>query len=164
MLTRCLVACLVFASAGVGCAAEKALPSGALGGESVVKAIRNAKKVSVYRLKGETTKDDPQAYVATDGPIELDEKQAAALAEIVTSPRTYEFEVAPACEPIFGVRTTFVDGDTTVDIVYCFDCNLLTVYRNGKQVGDAYFAPGRKQLVAMMKELLPKDKAIQTLE
>lgn len=164
MLTRYLVAFFILALAGVGCAAEKALPPGALGGDAVVKAIRNAKKVSVYRLKGESTKDDPQAYVTTDGPIELDAKQAAALAEIVTSPRTYEFDVAPACEPIFGVRTTFVDGDTTVDIVYCFDCNLLTVYRNGKQVGDAFFAPGRKQLVAVMKELLPKDMAIQRLE
>ena len=135
-----------------------------LGGDAVVKTMRTADRVVVYRLKDQTTRDKPEDYAAKTGPLQVEAQLARQLAAVVTKYETYDREVAPACEPVFGMRTTFSAGDSTVDVVYCYACNLLTVYHNGKVVGDGYFAPGRKELVALAQKLLPEDKDIQALK
>lgn len=159
-----LVAITVLGS--VAAAADKG-PSTAedvLGGREVVQTILEAKKAVVFRLKGETLKSKPAEYEVLTGPLAVDGNTAQQLAQTVTAYRTYEREIALGCEPVFGVRTTFAHEKNRVDVVYCFDCDLLAVYLNDKRVGDGCFAPGRAKLVALTKTLLPKDEVIQGLK
>lgn len=135
-----------------------------LGGDEIVQAIRNAKEVRVYRLKAQSIQRKPDEYVATAGPVAVDAIVAAQLAKALSAYESYERELAVGCEPQFGVRTTHVAEGATIDVVYCFDCDTLVVYRNGEKVGDALFIPGRKPLVAAVKQMLPKDEVIQGLK
>ncbi len=161
-----LLVTVLIAAVPLSSAADKPARTAAdvLGGEEVVKAIRAAKKVEVYRLKAQSLQRKPADYAATAGPSAVEAKVAAELAAALTGYESYERDLAVGCEPQFGVRTTHVSGSTTIDIVYCFDCDTLVVYRNGEKVGDGLFTPARKKLVAIAKQMLPKDEVIQGLK
>lgn len=135
-----------------------------LGGDDIIKVIRDAKKVEVYRLKAQSIQRTPDEYVATAGPLVVDAKVATELAAVLTHFDSYERELAVGCEPQFGMRTTFTSANTKVDVVYCFDCDTLVVYRDGKKAGDALFIPAHKRLVALAKRMLLKDEVIQGLK
>jgi hypothetical protein len=51
----------------------------------------------------------------------------------------------------------------TVDVVFCFQCDILSVYQNGVAVASEDFDPIRPALVPLMKKLFPKDGEIQSL-
>ena len=68
------------------------------------------------------------------------------------------------CEPIFGVRLEFTQGDKAVDLFFCFECDILAVYFGGKPVGSEDFDTMRPQLVEIAQKVFPEDKVIQGLK
>jgi hypothetical protein len=169
MQVQPLLVALLVLSAGAALAADKApkerSAADVLGGNDVVATIRSAEKVVVFRLKDATYEETPDKYAVTSGPHKFDAALARKLADTVTAYRNCERDAAPACDPLYGMRTTtFIHDKSKVDVVYCFSCDLLTVYHNGKRVGSGYFEPSRADLVRLAKQLLPKDAAIQKLK
>lgn len=134
-----------------------------LGGNEVVDTILKADKVEVYRLKDQFFKEKLAEYEASAGPTELDPKLAKPLAETLVAYDSYEREIAKACEPIFGVRATFIRGAVKTDVLFCFQCQILTVYHQGKRVGGGEFDPVKGKLEKLVKQIFPKDAAIQKL-
>jgi hypothetical protein len=50
-----------------------------------------------------------------------------------------------------------------LDVVFCFHCDILLTYLDGKAVGAASFDNAHDELAKLMKELFPKDKGIQAI-
>ena len=69
-----------------------------------------------------------------------------------------------ACEPLYGVRLEFIQGEKSTDIFFCLECNILGVYVNGKSVDSADFDDIRPQLVKLIQKIFPEDKTIQVLK
>lgn len=61
-------------------------------------------------------------------------------------------EVAPS----YGVRIRFYAGADEIDVLLCFHCNLLAVYRNGVLTGGEGFDFIRPVLVRTVKSLFPR--------
>lgn len=55
-------------------------------------------------------------------------------------------------------------GDASLDILFCFYCDSLVFYLNGKAKGGGLFDPMQPQLVPIMKSLFPDDDSIQSLK
>ncbi|HTN77996.1 MAG TPA: hypothetical protein VL096_22245 [Pirellulaceae bacterium] len=135
-----------------------------LGGNDVVATIEKAEKVEIFRLADmQFFQDKPADYKVNGEAVALDPKMASSLATTLVAFDSYEREVAKACEPIFGVKAVFTQGESKVDVVFCFSCEILAVYHQGKHTGDGNFDPANAKLVALVKQLFPKDKAIQAI-
>ena len=122
-------------------------------------------KVQAYRLVDDsfyqpTVKD----YKTAAGPIDVSDELAQQTSKLLLDPDSYRFNAAKGCEPIYGVRLSFAKDDQVTDVFFCFDCDILSVYFQGKPVGGEDFDDIRPQLVKIVKQVFPDDEAIQGLK
>ena len=162
MKTLLILSTVLFTA--TGCQAAERLDSlfGDAGAQGVV---AKPTKVQAYRLADKsfyqpTVKD----YKTTAGPIAVDEALAARLSKLLLDRDNYLWDVAKGCEPIFGVRLEFTQGDKSVDLFFCFECDILAVYFRGKPVGSEDFDTMRPQLVEIVQKIFPDDMVIQDLK
>jgi hypothetical protein len=92
------------------------------------------------------------------------EVDRVTLRDLLLDEGSYELEMAKGCEPVFGVGVSFMLGEQVVDILFCFECDILAVYQDGKVVGDEDFDPARTRLVRLVKKFFPDDNVIQQLK
>ena len=126
-----------------------------LGGQDVVDVINNAEIVSGYLLPQKSYhQESVENYKMRLGPIELTASQKTKLSKLILS---------KDCAPDYGVRIEFQKGENHVDLLFCFGCSQVQVYKNGKSLSGGEFDPVEKQLAELMKEIFPEDELIQSL-
>ncbi len=138
-----------------------------LGGAQVVETIREPDRVEAYRLKPDTAywglaKITISDFVATAGPIDVAPQIQARLSNALLSPDSYWDGFKP-CVPEYGVRLAFFRGTERVDVLFCFECDMLLVFHNDRVSGGEDFDQARPVFVKAVKEVFPQDKAIQKL-
>jgi hypothetical protein len=144
------------------------------GGSDAFAILQQPSKVEAYRLNGirgggsltgygqSKVLDD---YAVISGPVPVPQELARQLASVLMSYNTYGWNYGKACDPIYGARLGFVDKEGhSVDVVFCFECDILAVYRDGKLVRGKDFDAARPHFVRAMKILFPQDKAMQSLK
>ena len=136
-----------------------------LGGETVVDIIRSADTARAYRLPPETFYNDRLSeYDVPAGSLAVPAASLASLKRVLLDEESYELLSAKGCEPIFGVGVTFEKGDDTVDVLFCFQCDILVVYHHDEDVGGEDFDPVRPTLISVMKQTFVDDDVIQGLQ
>ena len=126
---------------------------GVFGDGAAMGIIRSPDNVVAFRLaKPSYHRQDLADYVATKGPIPVDSQISAELSTVLLSHSTYLWNLAKGCIPDYGVRIRFEKDDASVDVLLCFQCDILTVYSNGKPVGSEDFDDGRTILSSLTKK------------
>ena len=64
---------------------------------------------------------------------------------------------------IESIVIRFAGVKTTLEIVFCFSCDELLVYKDGKRIGGEDFDDRRADLLAIMRRTFPDDETIQAL-
>ena len=124
-----------------------------------------ASEVHAYRLaEASFYQDELSSYKRAGEAVTVSEADRLQLRDLLLDKESYELEMAKACEPIFGVGVTFARGEQSVDVLFCFECDILAVYQDGRVVGDEDFDPARTRLVRLMKNFFPADDVIQQLK
>ncbi len=100
-------------------------------------------------------------YIAIAEPVELPPELAARLKTLLTSPRSYQWGVAVACNPLYGYRLRFQCDGTPVEMWVCLKCSQIEVVVDGHGVGGGLFTPIARELRALSVELFPDDTAIE---
>ena len=127
--------------------------------------IARPTKVRAYRLADNSFYQPAVAdYKTTAGPIDVDDAVARETSQLLVDVDSYLWDTAKGCEPIFGVRLEFTQGDKTADVFLCFECDILSVYYQGKPVGGEDFDRIQPQLVGIVKQIFPDDETIQSLK
>ncbi len=162
MKTSLVLIAILFAT--YSCQAAERLNS--LFGEKGAQAVvAKPSKVQAYRLaEFSVTRPNVKDYKMLSGPIAVDEALAKSVGQLLLDEKSYLWDVGKGCEPIFGVRLEFVQSDKSTDIFFCFECDILEVYFNGKRIGSEDFDDVRPQLVKVIKQIFPEDKVIQGLK
>lgn len=156
-----MMICGLSASCGL---AEDLGPLGKLFPAEVAAIVKSPATVTAYRLADSSTYREKVADYKTVGdPVDVDAETMKQLAETLLDPRGYLWDLAKGCDPLYGVRLEFKRKDETVDVVFCFQCDILTVYHNGVAGESEDFDPLRPALVPLMKKIFPKDGEIQSL-
>ncbi|MCA8992854.1 MAG: hypothetical protein KDA88_12775 [Planctomycetaceae bacterium] len=106
---------------------------------------------------------DPQDYEPLGDVVTLSDEQSAKLEALLKSPDAYLWDVAKACEPIYGVRLEIEAEGHRLEIYLCLQCELLLVTLDGKTVGGEDFDNIGPELIQLMKDLFPGDADIQEL-
>ena len=130
-----------------------------------VDVARNATSVKAFRLPSPSYFQSLSDYEMASGPFDIPEPTTAKLRTVLLDPSAYVGPDGPkkGCYPDFGVRIQFEEEKDAVDVLICFQCDILAVYHNGNLAGGGDFAPGRSKLLAVVKELFPDDDAIRSL-
>lgn len=147
-----------------GCTADENRDSvfGTAGAQAIV---AKPEKVRAYRLADNSFFQPMVAdYKTVAGPTAVDSAEATETSKLLLDQNSYVKDSAKGCEPIFGVRLEFVQGDNTTDVLFCFECDILTVYHQGKPVGGADFDKIRPKLVGIVQRIFPNDETIQGLK
>lgn len=150
--------------------AELAALYGGAGGLAVV---ANPDRVEAFRLRPtpESAPRSPDAYddlanfPTASGPVAVPAGAAATLSSSLISPRSYLWagDLKSCGAPTPGVRLSFLPGVDRVDVLLCFRCEILLVYRGGHLTGGKDFDPIQGALARSVKALFPDDPAIQAL-
>ncbi len=140
------------------------------GGNDGLLTVTHPTKVAAYRLKANLKNDgteytNPNSnYEVIAGPISVPETVAAEVSAVLVSPRSYDWEGAKGCMPEYGVRLSFLRESDQVDVYLCFECQILSVSRNGPVTGGGNFDPMNAVLVRAAKTMFPNDSEIQKLK
>ncbi|MEE2989884.1 MAG: hypothetical protein VX715_04680 [Planctomycetota bacterium] len=135
------------------------------GNQQVIETVWAASEVHAYRLADASFyQDDVSSYERSGEAVTLSEADRLQLRDLLLDEESYELEMAKGCEPVFGVGVTFARGEQRVDVLFCFECDILAVYQDGKGVGDEDFDPARTRLVKLVKKFFPADDVIQQLK
>jgi hypothetical protein len=102
-------------------------------------------------------------FAVTAGPVAVDDATARELTALLLDPATYDWVRAKGCDFTPGVGLRFTKDASRVELVLCFSCDELMIFRHGRRVGMEDFDAARPQLVAIAKRLFPEDEKIQAL-
>lgn len=150
---------------GAACCQGAERLSSLFGDKEAQAVVAKPTKVHAYRLADNSfyqraVKD----YKTIAGPVAVEDALAKSLGQVLLDEKSYLWDVGKGCDPSYGVRLEFIQADKTTDVFFCFDCNILDVYVNGKPVGGEDFDDVRPQLVKAMQKIFPDDKVIQGLK
>ncbi|MGC1272412.1 MAG: hypothetical protein WBC44_01800 [Planctomycetaceae bacterium] len=139
------------------------------GGRDGLKTLTEPDKVEAYRLRPlpqdkQGRRTPLKEFQILSGPVTVPKESAKNVARSLLSYDSYEWDSAKGCLPIYGVRLSFARGDDRVDVLLCFQCDVLLVYRNGKITGGEDFDAIRPVLVRTVKPLFPDDEVVQGLK
>lgn len=138
------------------------------GGADGLQTVIVAEKAEAFRVarkktEGGESKQDFGGAEILSGPIAVDEKTTRELAQILANPGTYGWDFAKGCIFDPGVAIRFTHKSSIVEVVFCFHCKELQVYRNGTKVGGEDFDAASNRLAAILKRVFPDDDEIQKL-
>lgn len=145
-------------------------------GDRTLAVLDGVTRAEVFRLKAERVAQPPgSAKVEGAGGFPIlstgkprDARFAARVAAVLRDKGTYEFDRPKGCVIRPGVAFRLWKGKESVDLILCFECNILVVDARdeaGKPVHRAIkdFDPGRPALVKLAREAFPDDPEIRAL-
>ncbi len=135
------------------------------GDQEAQAVVAKPTKVQAYRLaENSTFKSTVKDYKMITGPVAVDDTVAKSVSQLLLNEKNYLWDVGKGCDPLFGARLEFLQGDKSTNVFFCFECDILAVYVNGKSVGSEDFDDMRPELVKAMQKIFPEDKVIQGLK
>lgn len=141
-----------------------------------VAIITNADSVKAWRTLGSVKREqyeykrehrinpgfsaEPEDYFVKSGePVLVSTNLASQLSALLLDTNTLSGG-AKRCGPEPGVVVTFSQGTRSVDLFFCFECEILVVNNMNEQYD---FDPGCPAILKIMKKIFPKDREIQSL-
>ena len=150
--------CLQLLSPAVASAPQPALVK-LYGGPKGFAVLQKPDRVEAFRLS-HAIGEEP---VITAGPLKVEPPIAGQIVSILSAQKSYGWEFGKGCIPNWGVRLSFYRGADRLDVLLCFECDILAVSWNGKKAQHEDFDPVRAELVRAVKALFPDDPVIQKL-
>lgn len=140
------------------------------GGPTSMDVLRSPQRVEAFRLDPSNPPSPALAgaprlgdFAVTAGPVAVDAASAQELTSVLLDADTYDWLRAKGCDFQPGVGLRFVKEASRVEVVLCFSCDELMIFRHGQRVGMEDFDAARPRLVAVAKRLFPQDAKIQAL-
>lgn len=162
MLFRALLLISVVVTGG--CGGVNGDIGSVFGNSQAINTLKNATSVTAYRLPSPSYYSEKlAAYEIASGPVSVPTELKGELTSILLAKSSYLWGEAKGCNPDYGVRFQFQHNGDEVDVLLCFQCDILSVYHNGQSVGGGNFDPSSPELATIVKAIFPDDPAIQSI-
>lgn len=143
-------------------------------GEPGMAIMREADSVEVVRLDApaelpRNLADEPfYGMVARGDPITPPDEWVSRMRDAVDDSWNYEWLWHARCLPRPGVCVRFRQGSQVVDLLFCFECDLVSLAPTGQlgeRIQDRWidFRVKRSPFADLVKEMFPNDAAIQAI-
>ncbi len=123
--------------------------------------IARADSVELFRLNPKKGRTIEQQTIA--GPFKPSSEWTQKVVNRLGDSRNYGWDIAKACVMMPGVALRFRRGRSAADVLFCFECKMLSIGKPGERPRTEDFDPMGADLVALMKQAFPKDSVIQSL-
>jgi len=141
-------------------------------GEAALAILREADSVEVIRLDQPTSMPRDSAnqpyygMTAKGAPITPPDEWVSRMRDAVDDSWNYEWLWHARCLPRPGVCVRFRQGSQVVDLLFCFECDLVSLAPTGQlgeRIQDRWidFRVKRSPFTELVKEIFPNDAAIQ---
>jgi|GEM_PF-2022301 len=136
-----------------------------IGGQDVYDAPQRVVPVLVNQEPGSGEKtENLEGYAITKkGPL-LSAEQIKKLQAVIFNAATYDFNVQKRCvfNPYIGF--IFEKSGKQAHALFCFSCDEVSFGREGKQGNLEDFDPARKEILALARELFPRDARLKGMK
>lgn len=126
--------------------------------------VRSPSRVEVFRIRTRELGSLSLADYTLSSPVALRSETSARLTAILLDERNYVWGVKLGCWPNYGVLARFHSGSAAVDVLFCFECSLLDSLTGDRHLGEGYFRPASRLLLAVVREAFPEDEDLRRLE
>ena len=136
------------------------------GGTDSFAVLQKADTVVAYRLSPIPVESHPETlsdFTFSKGPVSINEELAEKLAAALSDPYSYGWDFVKACIPTYGVRLSFEADGGTLDILLCFECDILAIFDDGTAIGGEDFDYMRPVLVQAVQNIFPDDVELRAL-
>jgi hypothetical protein len=130
-----------------------------LGGTKGFAVLLKPERVDAFRLD-HMIGEEP---VVKGGPAAVGKDTVKDLTTVLSAPESFLWNIGKGCIPVWGVRFSFFRGDDRLEVLLCFNCDILGVRLNDGELQDQNFDRVRPQLVRLVKAVFPDDPVIQKL-
>jgi hypothetical protein len=160
------VAGLVYCLFLVGCS-KQAEVERLFGGVDNVEAMKHSPTVEVFRLRKPTTQKEADRpynqWPVAAGPVVLDSKTSDPLLWILLEDKAYsDWGNGKGCIPAPGVMIR-VKGAETIDLAFCFECDMLFTFRGSQQIWFANIDHVHNQLLGHFVDIFKSDPDLPKL-
>lgn len=129
-----------------------------IGGQDVYDAPQRVVPVLVNQEPGSGEKSENlEGYAIENKGKLLSPEQIKRLQAVIFNAATYDFNVQKRCvfNPYIGF--IFEKSGKQAHALFCFSCDEVSFGREGKQGNLEDFDPARKEILALARELFPRD-------
>ena len=147
--------------------------SGIFGGKGNYDAFEAANAATVQRVHFENETNGDNGVLKEYGyrheaPFVLSNEQREELKKLLSDPHSYNWRTSYDCIPEYAMVVHFQSSNVVISVAFCLKCKQLLVLDSTYVPAQALnaednFSPVLKQVVALAKNLFPKDSEIQAL-
>lgn len=137
-----------------------------LGGDGVLDVLKKPDRGSVFRVHATEETLQKKDIALVSGPVQIAPSMLARIAEVFSSPGSYEdnLKQGKMCIPHYAVRFRLEKESDVADIYLCYSCAEMYTVLNGELLRPVSFDPSQSNLISIAQELFPDDSAIQALK
>jgi hypothetical protein len=124
--------------------------------------VGKPEKVEAFRLRPPNTKaEDTLIYSQWPilaGPVTVDSKIGAELSAALLDEKTYcLWDEGKGCHLQPGLMVRFFRESRSVDVVFCFECDMMLTFQESKAVWGANFDYSHNLLLGFFVKIFPSD-------
>ena len=132
------------------------------GGKTAYETVSTPERVEMVLLN--QFSDEPKERLSPRSkPIVVKKAAAQRLSSLLLDFDSYVWTVQKACSPDFGVKLVFTREGRRVDVLFCFECDILEVTFNGMTRAENFDA-AHDDLAGIVKGVFRRDARIQKLK
>lgn len=133
------------------------------GGPEGYRTIAEPHKVELCVLNSRFQETEMGLPAVRAGPVVLTQTKQQKLSRILLDFDTYQWGVVKLCSPDYGVKAHFTRAQSTIDVLFCFECDILEVSVAGNTHSEN-FDFNHNALAKLVRQVFPRDQKIQRLE
>jgi hypothetical protein len=150
-----------------GCAQPSHI-SKLFGGDKNIALVRSHGHVEAFRLRPPKSLSEYTGFYnkwpVLTGPVAVNAMIADELTALLLDENTYcLWDEGKGCKPSPGVLLRFSNGSGTIDIAFCFECNMMFTYEGSDPVYGANFDYSHNALLKYFVNLFPLDTDLPKL-
>lgn len=145
-------------------------------GREVWWVLKTADRAEVYCLDAAALSKEDWRKVnwydyAVGKPATLQGDTLEYLRDALLNPKHYDFRNVPnRCNPLPGFGARFFKGTSEVQILWCFDCKMISIAKPGQRCWEDFDLHGRKRTsrafeayLLFLERIFPEDKKLKLL-
>lgn len=137
------------------------------GGADNFDIIASQERVDAFKLRRPGRDEVGRSYnqwSVIGAPVRVDSDVASRFSKGLTSESTYpRFDAPKACDPVPGYMLRFFAGGRSIDVCFCFECQVLFTYRGPESIWYANFDESTPAIASLFLKVFPADADLRRL-
>lgn len=137
------------------------------GGADNLDIVTAPERVDAFKLRRPGRDEAGKPYnqwPVIGAPVRVPPDVASRLSNGLTSEATYpRFDMPKACDPAPGYMLRFFADGRSVDVCFCFECQILFTYRGPDSIWYANFDESTKAIASLFLKVFPADDDLRRL-